>query len=556
MDSRLCWRSMFCGVLGAGLFFGAILEAAGRWAELAGWISKDEIRRHTVVLGSDALEGRAPGTRGGRRAAAYIAGELSRMGLKPAGDRGGYFQMVPLHGSVPLPSSRLRLTSLGDNRDLDLGSDYLLFTTGSQTEIPQAVPMVFVGYGIVAPEFDYNDYADLDVRDRVVVYLPGEPPSDDRDFFFGKAPTVYSAPESKKRIALSRGARASFLLPLVDGDAGGAWERLRRDFAFEDLSLAYAVPAHLSGIFHPRLAESLFLSALYDWEAVRRMERTGTIRSFHLPVKLSFDGRFRSRDVMAPNVVARLDGRNPQLRETAVVVSAHYDHLGIGPEIGSDRIYNGVVDNAIGVAGSLEIARVFSELESPPGRSVLFFFGTAEEEGLLGTQYFLDHPPLPLSKMVANVNIDGLAFHDTFDDVIGVGSELSTLGRDLEVVARYLGLAIGTTSPELWSSESFSRSDQAVFAERGVPSILINEGFSWRHVSRAEAERRTLRWLREIYHSPADDLDQELSWTAARQHAAVVAALVLRLADSRESPEWHPGVSYAYERALSRATER
>jgi hypothetical protein len=547
---------MCCVVLGGGLFFGAMLEAAARWVEIADRVSAEEIRRHTVVLGSDALEGRAPGTKGGRRAAEYIADQLANLGLTPAGERDGYFQMVPLHGSVPLPSSELRLTSLGDDRNLDLGSDYLLFTTGSQTEIPQAVPMVFVGYGIVAPEFDYNDYADLDVRGRAVVYLPGEPPSDDRDFFFGKVPTVYSAPESKKRIALSRGARASFLLPVVDGNVERAWERLRRDFAFEDLSLAYAVPSHLSGILHPKLAEGLFSSALYDWEAVRRMERTGTIRSFHLPVKLSFDGRFRSRDVMAPNIVARLEGRNPQLRETALVVSAHYDHLGVGPEIGGDRIYNGVVDNAIGVAGVLEIARVLSELGSPPGRSILFFFSTAEEEGLLGTQYFLDHPPLPLSKMVANVNVDGLAFHDTFNDVIGVGSEHSTLGRDLAAVARSLGLAIGETSPELWSSESFSRSDQAAFAERGIPSILINEGFSWRHVTRVEAERRTLRWLREVYHSPADDLDQGLSWDAARQHAAVVAALVLRLADSRESPEWNPGVSYAYERALSRATER
>jgi Zn-dependent M28 family amino/carboxypeptidase len=260
--------------------------------------------------------------------------------------------------------------------------------------------------------------------------------------------------------------------------------------------------------------------------------------------------------VLAPNVVAWLPGRDPLLRDTAVVVSAHYDHLGIGPEVEGDRIYNGVIDNAIGVAGVLEIARILSEVDPRPRRSVVFLFSTAEEEGLLGTQYFLDHPPLPLPQMVANVNVDGLAFQDSFTDVIGVGGELSTLGKDLEEVAKSLALEVGEASPELWSSEAFTRSDQAAFAERGVPSVLINEGFNWRHLSRGQAENRTIRWLQEIYHSPADDLNQALSWTAARQHAGVIAALVLRLADSRDTPEWYPGVSYAYERALSRAIGR
>jgi hypothetical protein len=416
--------------------------------------------------------------------------------------------------------------------------------------------MVFVGYGIVAPEFDYNDYADIDVRDRVVVYLPGEPPSQDPDFFFGALPTVYSTPEAKRRIALSRGARGSFLLPILDGDADAAWRRLAREFAFENLSLAYAVPTHLSGILNPALADWLFTSAINDWRAVREMESTGTIRSFYLPIRMSFDGRFRSRDVLSPNVVARLRGRDARVHDTAVVVSAHYDHLGIGPSVDGDQIYNGVVDNAIGVAGVLEIARVLSQVKPGPRRSVVFLFSTAEEEGLLGTQYFLDRPPLPLSRMVANVNVDGLAFQRPFSDVIGVGGQLSSLGRDLSAVARDLGLVIGQASPEIWSSESFSRSDQAAFAEKGVPSILVNEGFSWHDLDPGEAEYRALRWLQEIYHSPADDLDQDLNWDAARLHAGVIAALVWRLANAREVPEWNPGVPYAYQRALTRATER
>jgi hypothetical protein len=556
MYVKRIWQVIVLAALGGAVLGGANPRTQQRMATVVSRVSADFIRRHTVVLGSDALEGRAPGTRGGRRAADYIAEQLAEFAVDPAGDRGGYFQMVPLHGSMPLATSELRLKQPGEEKLLAVGDDYLLFTTGSQTEIPQPVPVVFVGYGIVAPEFDYSDYADVDVRGRVVVYLPGEPPSDTPDFFFGQLPTVYSSLEAKKRIALSRGARGSFLLPIADGYEDRAWAGLQRSFAFEDLSLAYAIPSHLSGIFNPWLAEWLFASALYDWGAVRQMLSTGTVRSFHLPVRLAFDGRFRSRDVMAPNVVARIVGRDPSLSQSPIVVSAHYDHLGIGPEIGNDSIYNGVVDNAIGVAAVLEIARVLSGLAPPPRRSVIFLFSTAEEEGLLGTQYFLDHPPRPLSEIAANVNVDGVAFQDTFRDVIGVGADLSTLGKDLAAVAKKLGLEIGEVSPELWSSESFSRSDQAAFAERGIPSILVNEGFWWDHASRAEAENRTIRWLERIYHTPADDLNQELSWDAARQHTALIAALVLRLANSREAPEWCPGVSYAYERALSRATGR
>jgi Zn-dependent M28 family amino/carboxypeptidase len=237
------------------------------------------------------------------------------------------------------------------------------------------------------------------------------------------------------------------------------------------------------------------------------------------------------------------------------VVSAHYDHLGRGPEVAGDTIYNGVVDNALGVAGVLEIARVLAESGRRPRRPVIFLFTTGEEHGLLGSQFFLDHPPLPVGRMVANVNLDGLAFNAAFADLIGVGAELSTLGPTLERVAKGLGLALAPAPEAFLDSESFARSDQQIFAERGVPAILVNEGFSWRGRSRDEAIRATLRWLREVYHSPADDLEQPLDWEAARQHAGVLAAFVYAVADEVEEPSWRPGAPFAYERMLSRALE-
>jgi len=517
-------------------------------------LSADRIRQHTVVLGSDALEGRAPGTPGGQRAAAYIAQELARLGIDPLGDERTFFQQVPIHGNVVLQESRLVLTILGEAHELELGADYLLYTTGAQTWLPRPVPIVFVGYGIVAPEFDYNDYADVDVRGKVVAYLTGEPDSDDPEFFLGEESSVYAVPETKQRIALSRGAVGSVLIPSSD-TSGEGWERLRREFSFEHLTLAYSLPRHLSLVLYPGLAELLFADALYDFDQVRAMQGSYTLRSFHLPVSLTFEGAFRSRNFLAPNVVGWLEGSDPELSETALVLSAHYDHLGIGPEVAGDAIYNGVVDNAIGVAGVLEITRVLATRTGPPRRSLIFLFSTAEEEGNLGSKYFLDHPPVPHSRIIANINVDGLATRMMFDDVMGIGAELSELGAMLDDAARQVGLDVTETELVAAGHEAYARSDQAVFAEAGIPAILINEGFRWRGSTRETAIATTIEWLATVYHSPRDDLHQPLDFEASRQHCAVIAGLAVTVADSAREPQWRPGVPYAYQRLLSIANE-
>lgn len=513
------------------------------------------IRRHTVVLGSDALQGRRPGTIGGSRAAAYIAAELDRLGVSPFGEDGTYFQNVPLHGNTPLAASRLNLRSLGEVRHLELGRDYLLYTTGSQTWIPRAAPLVFVGYGIVAPEFDHNDYAEIDVRGKVVVLLAGEPRSEDPDYFAGEEPSVYSSPEAKQRTALSRGAVGSVEIQLTEIPEL-LWSRLKNEFSFEHLTLAYTVPRHLSLRLHPRLVPQLFVDALYDFEQVRAMARDNTLRAFHLPVSLTFEGSFRSRNFLAPNVVGVVEGSDPGLRGTYVVVSAHYDHLGVGPAVDGDAVYNGVVDNALGVAGVLELARVIVEREGPPGRSIIFLFSTAEEEGNLGASFFLDHPPVPLSRMVANVNVDGLAFLDEFKNVVGIGGDLSDLGEMLRKALKPLDLETSRPREMVLGHAAYSRSDQVVFAEAGIPAILVVEGFDWKSTERERAVERTAAWFATTYHMPSDDGAQPLDFSASRQHCAAVLAMVLAVAENPAAPEWRPGVPYAYQRLLSLADER
>jgi len=519
-------------------------------------ISAEEIRRHTVVLGGDALEGRAPGSRGGRLAAAYIAAQLEKLGVQPLGDGGSFFQRVPLVGSAPLPESRLTISAFGDRRTLRLGDDYLLHSTGAQTWLARQTPMVFVGYGIVAPEFDYNDYADVDAHGKVAVFLPGEPPSDQADYFAGTEPTVYSALESKVRIALSRGAVGSVLLTRKREAGGRGWDRLQRDYSFEHFSLASSVPTHLAVLLRPEIAGALFEDALFDFEQVESMERRQALCSFHLPVSLSFEGEFRVRSFVASNVVGRIRGGGKRLRDESVVVSAHYDHLGLGPKINGDPIYNGVIDNAIGAAGLIEVARVLSVSTERPRRTVIFLFTTGEEEGNLGARFFLDHPPVPLSKIVANINVDGLAFQDQFSDVMGIGAELSTLGRHLEKVAAARGLEVVRPAEAVIGHEAFSRSEQAVFAEAGVPAMLVNEGFSWQHHSREQAVALAASWFKQRYHAPSDDLHQPIDFSASRQHLALISHLILSVADADLAPEWKPGVPYAYQRLLSLAEEQ
>jgi hypothetical protein len=526
-------------------------------AERDGKIDPNALRAHATVLGGDALEGRAPGTRGGRLAARFLERELAEMGVAPFGDGGGFRQRVPLHATMPKAGSRLEIWSLGEAVPLELGDDYLLFTGGSQTLIPRRVPMVFVGHGIVAPEFDYNDYHDVDVRGKVVVFVSGEPESTDSEYFLGEEPSVYASVETKTRIALSRGAVGSLLVAMPRPDIDAVWERTRREYEFERLSLAYTLPEHLSAMIHPRSARRIFTDALYDFDQVVAMAASNTLRSFFLPTELRFEGRFDMRDVVADNIVGLVPGVDEALRDSYVVISAHYDHLGVGPAVADDEIYNGVVDNALGVACVLEMGARLAAADHPPlSRSVIILFTTAEEAGLLGSRFFLDHPPVPLAEMVTAINVDGLAFLDHFNDLVAIGGGLSDLGERLAVAVRHMGLDVSPPPDALWDDAAYGRGDQLAFAQVGIPSILINEGFDWHSVTRDEALHIALEWMLARYHSPQDDLLQPIEFGASARHCDAILQLVLQIANDPQAPAWKNGVPYAYERQLRRAKTR
>lgn len=501
-------------------------------------VSTERIWSHTEYLGSDRLMGRATGTAGADTAAGYLAKQLRRLKLRPGARDGSYLQRVPLHGSQALSECLFQVSVADTTYDLDLFDDYLLYDTGDYTIVPQPAPLVFVGYGIVAPEYDYNDYQDVRVDGSIVVFLSGEPYSEEPDYFRGVQPTVHSIPELKQRQALSRGAAGSIMIPSYREHRGRTWTEWQDIFAFEHVTLLYVEPSNMTMLVNPERAPVFFRGAAYSLGDVYEMDLNYEMRSFPLEAQIRFVGRFQEREFISSNVIGVLPGSDPVLREEYVIVSAHYDHLGVGPPVRADSIYNGVADNALGCAGVLEIARGIAAMPEPPRRSLVFLFVTGEEKGMLGSRYYLDHPAIPLHRTMAAVNVDGLAIVDTFRDVIGVGADLSTLGELLQSVAGELDLSVSQIPLVFQGLDPFALSDQFAFAQAGIPAILLMEGIQFENLPSETGIEIFVSWGRSRYHTPFDDLEQPINHDAVRQHVQVLLAYVGALADTYRPAQW------------------
>ncbi len=516
-------------------------------------LQAEAIKKHVDYLASDELEGRATGSQGGDKAAKYIAQQLEQFGVVPNNNSTSYFQNLPLHGTFPLSNCALDL--FPEHYNYIIGQDYLLYKSGAQTYIPQPIDLVFVGYGIIAPEYDYNDYQSIDVNDKIVVYLSGEPQSQDSVYFNGTNPTIYSYPESKERLALSRGARGSILIPRPQEMELKSWDEWVRDFSFEDITLAYSAASHFSAIMKPHAALRLFKNAEYTLPQIFSQEKQNMLSSFYLPVKLSFHGEFKQREFTAANVIGVINGSDKELKETGIIITAHYDHLGIGKPVKGDSIYNGAVDNAIGTAMLLELANYFQQNKKTK-RSLLFLFLTGEEKGLLGSTYYLDHPVFPHYKTIANINIDGAAIFDRFKSVVGIGAEYSTLNNILLKTTQPLNITVTSLPEQFLLTESFARSDQIAFAKAGIPSILIMDGLDYQNLSREQAMIKHLNWMQNIYHTPFDDTNQPINYSAVNQHFEILAHFIKNLANSENPPKWNNNSPFQNTRLQSIAEKR
>ncbi|MGD8778137.1 MAG: M28 family peptidase [Ignavibacteria bacterium] len=520
------------------------------------YLSKDSIRTHIEKLGSDEFEGRGTGQKGGMLAANYLAKQFNNYGLYKIGDNNSYFQLIPMHSNKPLKESELILYKKNNNTKLELFNDYVLFKTGQQTFIPSPLEMVFAGYGIIAPEYDYNDYTELDVENKIAVVLDGEPLSGNPDFFEAGFNTIYSQAESKIRMAFSRGAKGIVIIPNPLKDNFFEWEHLKRQYDFDDITLAYFASGMFGVIINPESAESIFENSQYSIDDIFKMDLNGRVKSFSLKTQLSFDGKFKKKDFIANNALGLLQGSDPELKDEYIIISAHYDHLGIGPPVKNDSIYNGVFDNAAGCAALLEISRIMSLMKVKPKRSILFFLSTGEEYGLLGTTYYTDRPVVPLYKTVANINIDGLASFDKFNGIVGIGQKYSTLDKFFKKTAEETGLKIDSIPSIFQSTEAFNRSDQIAFAKAGIPSILVLDGTDYQNISTEEGIKKIINYQQNFYHTPFDDLNQYINYDAALQHIEFLTRLIINIANSDNKPEWNDNSPYINARLRSKAEKK
>lgn len=527
-----------------------------KYEETQRLFSKELFQRHLNFLGSDLFEGRAPGTLGGNLAAKYLALEFDKLRLKPLGSNGTYYQNIPFHSSKPLFSSQLKIYHGGEEISFRLNEDFLLYQTGEPTFIPNSIPLLFVGYGIVAPEFDYNDYQDVEVEGKIVVFLEGEPQSLEESYFDGDNPTVYSTPEAKQRIALSRGAKGTILIPNIYLNPHFDWQVHVRSFSFPNLSLVSTSSSSFDIIMNPDVADILFMESGHSLKDVFQMHAKHKVESFPLNVQLSFKGSFKQDDFLSPNIIGMIEGTDPLLKDRYVIVSAHYDHLGIGPAVKGDSIYNGVFDNSAGVAALIEIARVSTQNSFGNKRSIIFLLTTAEESGLLGSYYYTQNPSVPLYKTVANINIDGIASFDNFNSIIGIGEEYSSLSLFLKEIAMERNLKIISIPEQFIGFGSFTKSDQHSFAKGGIPSLMILEGVDYVNISKSQGIEKMLNYSKNIYHSPFDDLQQSINYEAARQHMEILLAAIFKISNSINEPEWFSGTPYINARLISRAEKR
>jgi len=505
-------------------------------------IRPEAIRAHMRFLADDLLEGRGTGTRGYDLAARYVAAHFESLGLEPAGPGGSYYQTVPLREIRLVPEeSSLVLMRGGKSEPLTLQKDFLMFGSALHTETQVEAPLVFAGYGVTATERGYDDYAGVDVRGKIVALLSGAPPS-----FPSAERAHFSSRVLKAENAARRGAVGMLFLRTQKDEQVFPWAAAAR--MSRQPSLRWLSPDGTPNDVQPEIRGGAWLSrevsgSLFSGapkgfsEALASADRSEP-QAFPLPVTVRIRTSGRHAPLESPNVLAVLRGSDPRLRDEYVVYTAHLDHEGIGEPRDGDSIYNGALDNASGVAQMLEVARAFTRLAAPPRRSVLFLAVTAEEHGLLGSDYFARYPTVPAAQIVANVNLDGGAILYSTVDVVAHGAEHSSLGGVVQRAAKRLGLEL---SPDPAPEQTFFiRSDQYSFVKQGIPAVFIFPGMRSADPG-VQGASVFQNYLDARYHSPQDDMSQTFSFEAGATGARLNFLIGYDVAQQEDRPRWNPG---------------
>jgi Zn-dependent M28 family amino/carboxypeptidase len=501
----------------------------------------EKIRAHVKFLSSDLLEGRGTGQRGGDIAAEYIATQFALDGLKPAGDDGTYFQNVPMVGVKTLRDTSFKLVpASGDAVALNNLDD---FVTNNESQMETAnidAPIVFVGYGIKAPEYKWDDYKNYDLRGKVALLFVNEPISDDPKFFKGKALTYYGRWTYKFEETARRGAVATLVIHRTDLASYG-WEVVRNSWGTERSYLKRdATPkVQAASWIQVEVAKKLVAMGGLDLDKLFQQAQSRDFKPVELPVHLQAHVASELRPFISRNVLARVPGSDPKRSDEAVLYTAHYDHLGITPDAKGDNIYNGAVDNATGCGILLELARTWSLAKPLPPRSILFAAVTAEEQGLLGSEYLGKHSPVPPGKITLDLNFDAIAPLGDPEEVEVGGAERTTFYPVVESMAKTFGLGIRPDArPE---AGHYYRSDHFSLARVGIPSFSVGEGLKYKGHDAAWGEAQAQDYVEHHYHQPSDEYRPEWDFTGLAKMARFGFLLGQNAAMAPAIQGWQPG---------------
>jgi hypothetical protein len=511
-------------------------------AEREPWtfVTADGIRGHVEFLASDLLEGRAAASRGHDIAAAYVAAQFRQAGLKPAGTGDSFYQSVPLvEATAVLPGSSAEWVVEDKAHSFEYGTHYLPSADFISASSTLSAPLTFAGYGIDAPELGYNDFGNIDVQGRIAVIFSGAPakfPHDQRAY--------YSSSQTKYTTLIARGAVGVVVVDSPDDLRLVPWERTvamswapqmrwldengKPQNAFQQLKLRFR--------FEQEAAAKLFAGTDRSFDDVLLAAQAGEPQGFELPGLLTLSATTGLRRTESVNVVAILPGSDPLLKDEYVVLSAHLDHLGRGSAVNGDSIYNGAHDNALGVGILLEMVRALRESGVKPRRSLIFAAVTAEEKGLIGSDYFAQHPPVPADALVADINVDmPMLFAPTLD-FVALGAEHSSLGATARTAATSQGYRLSPDpAPE---RVAFIRSDQFSFIRQGIPSMVLDGGYKARNRNEDVTELQR-DFLQHHYHQPSDDLTLPIHYPTAADLARVNLRIILEVANSTPRPRWN-----------------
>jgi Zn-dependent M28 family amino/carboxypeptidase len=533
-------------LLGVAGIFAVTLRAAaqgntGNKTEASSQINSENIRAQVKFLASDLLEGRGTGQRGGDIAAEYIATQFALDGLQPAGDNGTYFQDVPMVGVKTLAETTFKLAPAnGEAITLRNLNDFVT-NNESQTDTADIdAPIVFVGYGIKAPEYNWDDYKGADLKGKVALLFVNEPISDDPKFFKGKALTYYGRWTYKFEETARRGAVATLVIHRTDLASYG-WEVVRNSWGGEKSYLRRDATPKLQAASWIQLevARKLVAMAGLDLDKLFEQAQSRDLKPIELPVHLRAHIASKLRPFVSRNVIAKLPGADPKRKDEAVLYTAHYDHLGVDPNTKGDNIYNGAVDNATGCGILLELARAWSIQRTAPARSILFASVTGEEQGLLGSEYLGKHSPVPPAKISLDLNYDALAPIADPEEVEVVGAERTTFYPAVQQTAKEFGLQIRPDSrPE---AGHYYRSDHFSLARVGVPSFSIGEGLKFKGHDAAWGEAQANDYVEHHYHQPSDEYHAEWDFTGLAKIAQFGFVLGQRAAALPGVAGWERG---------------